>query len=355
MWVKIMNPNTRLNPVVIVGGLIIVVTGVVSALVDVSLQVLLLQAPVPLVIGIGLFTYGLLKPGRAIESEQRTVIKWTLFGLVAFTTIGYWFTEMSVRPDTAIPLSIVASLAVGAALGTVTGVYAARIHQTNEELKETLAELEQVNERLTIKNEQLDQFVDVASHDLRNPVNVAQGHLEMVREERNNEHLEEVDTALTRMDMLITDLVSLAKSGKQIDEIDPVNLGKISRSAWSTVETKDTSLTVASNMEIYADESRVKQLLENMFRNAIQHGGEDVVVTVGTLKDGFYVEDDGAGISDNLRGRVLDSGVTTANGGTGLGLTIIKQIADAHGWQITVERSAENGARFELTGVEVPE
>ncbi|OYR86224.1 two-component sensor histidine kinase, partial [Halorubrum sp. E3] len=83
--------------------------------------------------------------------------------------------------------------------------------------------------------------------------------------------------------------------------------------------------------------------------------GEDVTVRVGALPDGFYVEDTGAGISDDLRGQVFEDGVTTGGAGAGLGLTIIEQISTAHGWEVDVEQSAEGGARFEFTDVEFPE
>ncbi|WP_248648631.1 sensor histidine kinase [Halorubrum ezzemoulense] len=95
--------------------------------------------------------------------------------------------------------------------------------------------------------------------------------------------------------------------------------------------------------------------MENLFRNSVEHGGEDVTVRVGAIPNGFYVEDTGAGIRDDLRDRPFEDGVTTGEGGAGLGLTIVKQIATAHGWEIGVEQSAEGGARFAFTGVEFPD
>ena len=355
MYVRTVPPDAQVNPVAIVGASIVVVIGVMGALADVDLEVLLLQATIPIVIGIGLLAYGLSRADSVVASKQWTVLKWTVAGLLAFVILGFWFGEMSSRVGTSIRLSIAGSVSVGAALGTVIGIYAARIRRTNELLEETVAEVEQANERLTTKNEQLDQFVDVASHDLRNPVNVAQGRVELARADFDSEHLEKADEALTRMNTLISDLVSLTKAGNQIEEVAPVDLGAISRSAWSSVETKDASLRVDRGTEISADESRLRQILENLFRNAIEHGGEDVTVTVGVLDDGFYIEDTGAGIPDDLRGRVFENGVTTGGEGAGLGLTIIKQISNAHGWEISVEQSVEGGARFEFTDVGFPE
>ncbi|ELZ43674.1 PAS domain S-box [Halorubrum coriense DSM 10284] len=350
-----MAPDTQVNPVTIVGVLILITTAVMSVLAAVDLEVLALQASVPAVIGIGLVAYGWSCADSVVAAKHRTVLKWTVTGLLAFVILGFWFGEMASRANTSISLSIAGSLTVGAALGTVIGVYATRINQTNEQLAETVAELEQANNRLAMKNEQLDQFVDVASHDLRNPVNVAKGRIELARADSDSEHLETADAALERMTALITDLVSLTKAGDQIDEVSAVTLDAVSQSAWDSVETKDASLDVETELEISADESRFQQVLENLFRNSIEHGGDDVTVRVGALSNGFYVEDTGVGIPDDLRGQVFEDGVTTGGTGAGLGLTIIKQIATAHGWAIEVAESAEDGARFEFTGVEFPD
>ena len=96
------------------------------------------------------------------------------------------------------------------------------------------------------------------------------------------------------------------------------------------------------------------QALENLFRNAIEHGGESVTVTIGVLDDkrGFYVADDGPGIPEAEREDVFDSGYTTSNDGTGFGLAIVSRICAAHGWDITATESESGGARIEITGVE---
>jgi signal transduction histidine kinase len=104
---------------------------------------------------------------------------------------------------------------------------------------------------------------------------------------------------------------------------------------------------------VLADESRLRQLFENLFRNAVEHGGPGVAVTVGPLEGrGFYVADDGPGIPADERDRVRETGYTTADGGTGFGLSIVESIADAHGWGMRLVESETGGARFEFTGVE---
>jgi signal transduction histidine kinase len=94
-----------------------------------------------------------------------------------------------------------------------------------------------------------------------------------------------------------------------------------------------------------------------LFRNAVEHGGSNVTIRVGALADGagFYVADDGVGIPESDRDVVFEYGYTTAEDGTGFGMAIVKEIVDAHGWEIRVTEEADGGTCFEITGVGVHE
>ena len=105
---------------------------------------------------------------------------------------------------------------------------------------------------------------------------------------------------------------------------------------------------------MYADERRLQRLFENLYRNAVEHGGEDVTVTVGDIDgEGFFVADDGPGIPPDERDRVFQSGYSGDEDGTGFGLAIVERIVEAHGWAIHVTESDTGGARFEITGLEM--
>ncbi|MEF8821883.1 MAG: ATP-binding protein [Halovenus sp.] len=247
-----------------------------------------------------------------------------------------------------------------------------------------VTEQKRQQQQLEAQKERLEEFASVVSHDLRNPLNVASGHLALARDETENEHLDQTGEALERMETLIDDLLTLAREGRQITDTEVVTLETVLSAAWSTVDTRSASLETDLDGQIHADGSRLHQLFENLIRNAVEHGstspesqarqdavehgstspesqarqdavehgGESVTVTVERQADGFSVADDGPGIPEERREKVFETGYSTSDSGTGFGLRIVEQIVDAHGWEIQVTESASGGARFEITGVE---
>ncbi|MGM0604546.1 MAG: GAF domain-containing protein [Halobacteriota archaeon] len=207
-------------------------------------------------------------------------------------------------------------------------------------------------QELREQNERLEEFAGVLSHDLRNPLNVAEGRLELLADQCDSDHLAHIEQAHDRMQRLIEDLLELARKGQTVTEPGPVDLHETVAGCWHNVDTAEGTLLNEVDATIEADEGRVKQLLENLVRNAIEHGGSDVTVRVGELSRGFYVEDDGVGIPSEEHSRVFETGYTTSEDGTGFGLAIVKRIADAHGWDLTVTESAEGRSRFEIRGVD---
>lgn len=237
-----------------------------------------------------------------------------------------------------------------------------------------ITERKRREEELERKNEQLEEFASVVSHDLRNPLSVAAGRLELAATECDSEHLDHIATAHERIEALIDDLLGLARQGEPVDTVEPLELTSVARDAWTNVETGDAELRLGAEGRFEGDPSRVTQLFENLFRNAIEHGSvsrqsrthqdtteDDLTdgqadvrlptVTVGALDDGFYVEDDGPGISPDERERVFETGYSTGKAGTGFGLRIVEQIAAAHGWSVSVTDGTDGGARFEIVGV----
>ncbi|AGN02402.1 histidine kinase [Salinarchaeum sp. Harcht-Bsk1] len=228
---------------------------------------------------------------------------------------------------------------------------------------EDVTAAEESRRALEREKERLDRFASVVAHDLRNPLNVADGRLDLAVESLEHdgysgdgghpetaEHLDAIDDALERMEALIDDLLTLARQGQDLDEIESVSIGSFAEDCWGTVDGPAATLVSADDPTIRADPERLRQLLENLFRNAIEHGGEDVTITVGSLDGdaGFYVEDDGPGIPAADRTDVFEAGMTTNPDGTGFGLAIVEEIADAHGWDVSATAADDGGARFEI-------
>ncbi|MFB6090068.1 MAG: PAS domain S-box protein [Halobellus sp.] len=205
------------------------------------------------------------------------------------------------------------------------------------------------------RERQLEEFASVVSHDLRNPLNVAEGRLELAIGECDSDHLERVADAHDRMQTLIEDLLSMARSNQPVTDRSSVDLAAALDRSWRNVRTDAAALDARTDRVVRADRSRLQQLLENLIRNAVEHGGEDVTVTVGDLEDGFYVEDDGPGIPADRREKVFETGFSTASEGVGFGLSIVAQVVEAHDWTIEVTEGERGGARFEITGVEFAE
>jgi PAS domain S-box-containing protein len=216
-----------------------------------------------------------------------------------------------------------------------------------------ITDLKRRERELKRERDRLDEFANVISHDLRSPLNVATARLELASEECDSTHLGDAVDALERIETLIDDVLAVAREGRPVRETEVVALPEAARDCWSVVETADATLQVDAEHSIRADSSRLKQLLENLVRNAIEHGGDDVTVTIGELPDGFYVADDGFGIAADERAKVFEAGHSTTEGGTGFGLNIVHEIVEAHGWKISITDSDAGGARFEITGVDI--
>ncbi|GAB3683292.1 hypothetical protein GCM10028857_10610 [Salinarchaeum chitinilyticum] len=258
-----------------------------------------------------------------------------------------------------------------------------------------VTEREQSRQELERQNEQLEQFASVVSHDLRNPLSVAEGYLPMARDTGDEEYFEAVEESLERMNTIIEDVLTLAREGSHIEHREPVSLEEVAATAWEQVDTHGATLRCDADVTFGADVQRLQRLLENLFRNAVEHGatnpaghpepdvseaGADggnradgdrqrngapdashLTVRVGPISPdgdhvpardewGFFVEDDGVGIPADRLEEIFEPGHTSSNKGTGLGLSIVQGIAEAHGWSVRATDAASGGARFEFTG-----
>ena len=360
-------------------------TAVTAALGSAPAHTAAIQSVLPVAIGSVLIALGWLLDDELSPATYRRLYRWMGFGLFVFFVVGFWFGQLSRAFGTSFALAIVSSLGTGLALGGIIGIYAVRLRRANAQLR--------------AQNERLDEFASIVGHDLRNPLNTLSMSLELAERTGDEEHFERATRSVDRMEGLIDDLLALARQGESAGEPEPVSLAAVTDDARDTVETGDATVTVTEDLTVRADRSRLRQLLENLLRNAVEHGStsrqppaddavehgstsprsrtpEDAVehgspnsrgeipehpiqyagtvtITVGAIDDrGFYVADDGPGIPDDERGQIFETGYSTAGSGSGIGLAIVKRIVDAHDWEITVTDSEAGGARFEITAVE---
>ncbi len=237
--------------------------------------------------------------------------------------------------------------------------------------------------QLRRQNDRLDEFASVVSHDLRNPLNVAKGRVDLLAAQYDSEHVPPVQRALGRMERIIEDTLTLAKQGQTVAETEPIRISELVSDCWATVDADAATVEVVDEFTFRGDRGRLRHVFENLFRNALEHGttdnddddesraddgdtapGGSVTITVGlvepfptttrgtgTVSKGIYVEDDGPGIPEEKRDTVFEPGHTSTDDGTGFGLTIVRRIAEAHGWEVDVGRGTRGGARFEFTDV----
>jgi signal transduction histidine kinase/CheY-like chemotaxis protein len=274
------------------------------------------------------------------------------------------------------------------------------------------AELRERTAQLARQNDRLEEFAGAVSHDLRGPLSAASGHLSLAMEDASpavRDRLEHVERALRRMETLTDEVLTLAREGRTVDDPQPVAIGEVARAAWGTIADEsaaDVAFEVAAAPTVTGDAERLRTVMENLFRNALDHGEDVTRVEVGPLPAGtgreadgpdgdpgvggrdartpnagrddgvrgdggssgddragvdagavgdagggpagFYVADDGSGFDFEEPRRALERGVTTADRGTGYGLAIVDEIVDAHGWSLALCRSADGGARIEV-------
>ena len=229
-----------------------------------------------------------------------------------------------------------------------------RLRKLSHELEAKNRELQRKNEELKRKNEKLEYLLNSAAHDLRNPLTVALGYAGQFEDDA----AEELESALRRMEALVENFLAIPRTEgtPSTEALEPIPFATLLSECWEVVPTEDADLEVASDDEtrVLAVPDLLDQLVENLLRNAIEHGGDDVTVRAGTLsnRDGFFVADDGPGIPSDETESIFEEGYST-NAGNGLGLAIVKRVADAHGWDVRVTESEAGGARFEIVSVEI--
>jgi len=223
-------------------------------------------------------------------------------------------------------------------------------------------------DRLAIAFASQRDFIRDISHELRTPIAVVRGHLELLAEMDPSNRTERdatirlVTGELDRMSRFVVDLLLLAKSDQpNFLQLETVRVDDLCRELAQKVRglaERDWRLEVSTRRSIVADPQRLTQAVMNLTRNAVEHTSEDDTVEIGAAVDGheasIWVSDSGPGVQPEDERRIFDRftrgrGSGTHYEGSGLGLAIVRAIAEAHGGRVELESRPAEGARFTIT------
>lgn len=200
---------------------------------------------------------------------------------------------------------------------------------------------------LEVANERLQTLTHALAHDIKNPLTVADGFTDLASA-GDEAALERVADAHDRIFEIVDETLTAVDHRDSVPDGESFSFAAVADEAWQTAETEEATLTVEGDETYVADRTAVRGILENLFRNAAVHAGDEPTVTAVALDGGFAVVDDGPGIPPEERERVFDRGYTTADVGTGIGLASVATLAATNGW--TVGAGAARDATDDASG-----
>ncbi|TKX83591.1 HAMP domain-containing histidine kinase, partial [Halorubrum sp. SS5] len=203
-----------------------------------------------------------------------------------------------------------------------------------------------------------ERLAGFLSHDLRNPLSVARGYVDLAVETGDTEQLAAAEDALERIESMIDEALVMARDPDEVETADEaVDLADLAADCLGSGDfgdrPDDAELVVDDPGPVAGDPTLLRRAVGNLIGNAFEHGGDAPTVRVGVDDRGVYVADDGPGLPDDEQARaaLTDFGVSPG-GGTGIGLAIVQRVAAAHDWSLEIDESAEGGFRGTLVGAE---
>ncbi|MGN9760459.1 sensor histidine kinase [Streptomyces sp. SD31] len=209
------------------------------------------------------------------------------------------------------------------------------------------------------------EFVDDAGHELRTPITIVRGHLELMGDDpaEREETIRLVTDELDRMSRIVEDLLLLAKAERpDFVTPEPVQVAELTADVYVKARTlgeRDWQLAEVADAEAELDPQRITQAMVQLAQNAVQHTAPRQTVRIGSRVDGqgieLYVADSGPGVQpqdtevifERFRRGTARRGAQGS--GAGLGLSIVRAIAEAHGGRIRLHATEGGGATFVLT------
>jgi signal transduction histidine kinase len=233
----------------------------------------------------------------------------------------------------------------------------------NDEIADQARTFNAMLDRLEAAFESQRAFVSDAGHELRTPITIIRGHLELLGDDPEDRRrtIARVTDELDRMNRFVEDLLTLAKAERrdflQPEELELDVLTDELRAKVTALGQRDWQLERVGAGRVHADRHRVTQAVMNLADNAVQHTSEGARIVLGSeIRDGearLWIRDTGPGVELEERERIFERFARARNrprrsDGAGLGLAIVRAIAEAHGGRVELESRSGFGAQFTL-------
>lgn len=232
----------------------------------------------------------------------------------------------------------------------------------DDEIAELARTFNEMLDRLAVGFETQRAFIDDAGHELRTPITVIRGQLELMGDdpEERREVMAIVDAELDRMSRIVEDLLVLAKA-EQRDFLRPeqVELSDLTTDLFVKAQAlgdRDWRLAATAEGDAVLDPQRMTQAVLNLARNAVEHAPVHSTISIGSATEGdtlrFWVHDTGPTIEESERARIFErfsrGGRRRGGEGAGLGLSIVRAIAESHGGRVELRPGDAGGNHFEI-------
>ncbi len=213
--------------------------------------------------------------------------------------------------------------------------------------------MKELQERLMRAKQFQETLLHMVSHDLKTPLSVIQGYVELLREDFEPEYLNSIEEAVNNALNLIKEVrilskIDMNKLDESKEEFDLNSLLVIIADAVKSRFQNAKILIHGKPCTIKGYKTLLKEAFINIMINAFKHGAStvDVSVTSDDKKLTVRIADDGPGIEDSKKSKIFESFVKYDSGGSGLGLFIVKRVIDMHNGKIRVEDNKPHGAVF---------
>jgi signal transduction histidine kinase len=258
-----------------------------------------------------------------------------------------------------------------ALMRTVGELFVSAVERSRAEQALELAarELEQRNEELERSNRELEQFASIVSHDLKSPLQVVRGFVELLGREVGKVSVSELQTYASaalrgaeRMDQLIDDLLAYSRAGQRPTSFVPIDLNELMDEVLADsarlAADADASITIETLPTVTGDYTQLRQLLQNLVSNAVKFRRPNVTPEVSVRASGdslewtICVEDNGLGVDVGDREEIFEMFTRIHQGdrpGSGIGLAVCARVVANHGGRIWVEDGMDGGSAFCFT------